>query len=200
MRWWPVLIAGAWLAGCAAPQESGTVPAQSREQRQQALEQIDTWQLKGRVAIINGSEAWHLNVEWQQRQEDYRIELWGPFGSGRVQLEGDGQGVRLTDSDQGVYYADDPENLLYAHTGVNMPVSGLRYWILGMTDPRYASQQPRRDQAGRLTAVQQADWQVAFSRYTRVNGLDLPDRLSVDRQDLRVKMVVDNWQVSASGS
>ncbi len=194
------MIAGVWLAGCATPPEPGTVSDQSREQRQQALEQINAWQLKGRVAIINGSEAWHLNVEWQQRQEDYRIELWGPFGSGRVQLEGDGQGVRLTDSRQGIYYADDPESLLYEHTGVNMPVSGLRYWILGLTDPRYATRQPRRDQAGRLTAVKQADWQVAFSRYTRVDSLALPDRLSVDRQDLRVKMVVDHWQVSASGS
>lgn len=200
MRWWPVLIAGAWLAGCAAPPDTGTVPVQSPEQREQALEQIDTWHLKGRVAIINGSEAWHLNMAWQQRQEDYRIELWGPFGSGRVRLEGDGQGVRLIDSDQGIYYADDPESLLYAHTGVKMPVSGLRYWILGMADPRYPIRQPRRDQAGRLTALKQADWQIAFSRYTRADGLALPDRLSVDRQDLRVKMVVDNWQVSASGS
>jgi outer membrane lipoprotein LolB len=197
MRLWPILLAGLWLAGCAAPVPE-PVPVSSQEQvrQQQKLEQIDAWRLQGRMAVINGVEAWHMNLDWQQRQEEYQIELWGPFGSGRVQLQGDEKGVRLFDSQQQIYYADDPENLLFEHTGVKMPVSGLRYWILGLTDPRYSQEQSFRDAAGRLTVVQQDNWQVEFKRYSRVDGMDLPDRLSVDKQDLLVKLVVDNWQVS----
>lgn len=197
MRLWPVLLAGLWLGGCVAPSPQTASPY-SPEQHQQLLEQIETWRLRGRIAIVNGSEAWNLNMEWQQRDGDYHIELWGPFGSGRVQLVGNGQGVRLVDAGQQIYYASDPESLLYEHTRVKMPVSGLRYWILGLTAPQYESRRVQRDAAGRLATVQQEQWQITFKRYSRVKGLDLPDRLAVDRQDLQVKLVVDNWQVNTS--
>jgi outer membrane lipoprotein LolB len=197
MRLWSVLLASLWLGACAAPvssPESITPEEQSRQQ--QLLKEIEAWRLQGRIAIINGVEAWHLNVDWLQRQDDYRIDLWGPFGSGRVRLQGDEQGVRLIDSEQQIHYASDPESLLYEHTGVKMPVSGLRYWILGLPDPHYDQQQSRRDAAGRLASVQQENWQVAFKSYNRIGSLDLPAKLSVDRQDLRVKLVVDDWQVN----
>lgn len=195
MKVWIVLLAGVWLAGCTAPPQMDRAAPQSREARQQQLEEIGAWQVKGRVAIINGAEAWHLNVIWRQDEDDYQIELWGPFGSGRVQLEGDAQGVRLSDSQQQIYSARDPESLLYEHTGVKMPVSGLRYWILGLTDPQQEQEQPHYDARARLTSVQQDSWHVAFKRYTRLGELAVPDRLTVAKNDLQVKLVVDDWQL-----
>ncbi|MDZ7662060.1 lipoprotein insertase outer membrane protein LolB [Thiohalophilus sp.] len=194
MRYWLVLATGLWLAGCAAP-PADRGPPPDREARQQQLDALDSWRVKGRVAIINGTEAWHLNVIWRQQDDEYHIELWGPFGSGRVQLEGDAQGVRLVDSHRRTYYARDPESLLYEHTGVKMPVSGLRYWILGLTDPQQDQQQPRRDERDRLASVQQGSWYVNFRRYTRLGQVVLPDRLWVDKDDLQVKLVVDDWQL-----
>lgn len=195
MRYWLVLFAGLWLGGCAAPPPADHGAPPDREARQQQLEGIKEWQVKGRVAILNGAEAWHLNVIWRQQNDDYHIELWGPFGSGRVQLEGDAQGVRLVDPHQRTYYARDPESLLYEHTGVKMPVSGLRYWILGLTDPQQEQQQPRRDGRDRLASVQQGSWQIDFRRYTRLGQVAVPDRLRVDKDDLQVKLVVDDWQL-----
>jgi len=195
MRYWLVLFSGLWLAGCAAPPQADRGAPPDREARQQQLEALASWRVRGRVAILNGAEAWHLNVSWRQQDDDYHIELWGPFGSGRVQLEGDAQGVRLIDSDQRTYYARDPESLLYDHTGVKMPVSGLRYWILGLTDPHQNQQQPRRDARDRLVSVQQGSWHVDFRRYTRLGQVVLPDRLWVDKDDLQVKLVVDDWQL-----
>ena len=151
--------------------------------------------MRGRVAILNETEAWHLNVDWQQYNGSYRIEMWGPFGSGRVQLQGNEHGVRLIDSEQRVYYSHDPESLLYRHTGVHMPVTGLRYWILGLADPGRSQQQPVVDQYGRLASVQQNDWNVELKRYTRIGQLELPDKLSVNKDHIQVKMVVDNWQL-----
>jgi outer membrane lipoprotein LolB len=182
------------MAGCTGlpPRPVPESAQQSWTLRQQELKQIDGWQLKGRVAIVNGVEAWHLNVNWLQNDGDYRIEMWGPFGAGRVQLRGNEQGVRLIDSDQYVYYSTDPESLLYEHTGVKMPVAGLRYWILGLADPGQSQKQPVVDRYGRLASVQQNAWNVELQRYTRVGQMELPDKLSVNKDDLRVKMVVDN--------
>lgn len=200
-HWCAALVAGIGLAGCAAPQAPlEPMTPQQQAERHRQLQQIDSWRVKGRVAIVNGDEAWHLNVEWQQHNGDYLIDLWGPFGSGRVQLAGDAYGVRLIDSDQAIYYASDPDSLLYEHTGVRMPVSGLRYWIRGLVDPQYKASRLKHDAAGRLTAAQQNDWQITFTRYGQVNGLALPEKLSVERRDLRVKLVVDNWHLVPSAS
>jgi len=185
------------IAGCTSlpPRHVPESSQQTWALRQQDLKQIDGWQLKGRVAIINGEEAWYLNVDWLQNDGDYRIDMWGPFGAGRVRLQGNEQGVRLIDSDQYVYYSTDPESLLYEHTGVKMPVAGLRYWILGLADPGQSQKEAILDRYGRLASVQQDAWNVELQRYTPVGQMELPDKLSVNKDDLRVKMVVDNWKL-----
>jgi len=185
------------IAGCTSlpPRPVPESSQQTWALRQQDLKQIDGWQLKGRVAIINGEEAWYLNVDWLQNDGDYRIDMWGPFGAGRVRLQGNEQGVRLIDSDQYVYYSTDPESLLYEHTGVKMPVAGLRYWILGLADPGQSQKEAILDRYGRLASVQQDAWNVELQRYTPVGQMELPDKLSVNKDDLRVKMVVDNWKL-----
>lgn len=166
------------------------------ELHQTALGKLKQWRLEGRLAVNSGDEAWNINLQWQQRGDDYQIELSGPFGAGKVQLIGDAHGVLLRDSDQKTFYATSPEELLLQQTGVVMPVTGLRYWVLGLPAPHRVSQ-PGFDQQGRLVTLQQADWQVAFRRYTHVNALPLPDKLFITKLDksIDVRLVVDEWQL-----
>lgn len=187
------------LAACAPLPERPAVtsPQQTWNERQQSLQQIQHWQLKGRLAIVNDVEAWHLNVDWQQRNSDYLIAMWGPFGAGRVELTGNASGVRLVDADQGVYYSADAESLLYEHTGVRMPVNGLRYWILGLAHPARQTAQPTLDQYGRLASLSQDQWDVQMRHYTRIGPHELPDKLSITRNDIKVRMIVDDWKLDS---
>ena len=190
------LLALLLLTGCTtvAERKAVTDPAATWQSRQQSLRNLEHWQLKGRIAIINGVEAWHLNVNWQQKQADYFIQLSGPFGSGQVQLRGNEQGVILTDTEQQVFVASEAETLLYDHTGVRMPVNGLRYWILGLPGPA-SNSRTELDAYGRLAELQQNDWNIILRRYTTLGNLELPDKLSVSKQDLKVRLVVDSWEL-----
>lgn len=196
MRYLFALVLGL-LGGCSAVPEY-TPTEQSWEQRQQALSRIAHWSLRGRLAVNNGVEAWHLNIHWRQRDGQYHIQLHGPFGAGRVLLEGNEQGVVLHDADEQTYYASDPEVLLYARTGVTMPVEGLRYWVRGLPQPR-ADGKPRLDEHGRLKQVSQAAWDVDFRGYMQVNGLELPRKIFIaqPQRDIDVRLVVDEWQLGA---
>lgn len=198
MKFLSVFVLLLLLAGCTGlpPRPVPDSPERAWADRQQSLQQIDGWQLKGRMAIINDVEAWHLNVDWLQQDGNYRIDMWGPFGAGRVQLRGNERGVKLIDSEQQVYYSSDPESLLYEHTGVHMPVAGLRYWILGLADPGKGQKQPVLDRYGRLASVQQNDWKVELKRYIQIGRLELPDKLSVNKDHIQVKMVVDDWKLN----
>ncbi len=184
------------ITGCAAPMPAPPAdPEATWQTRQHELNKVKDWRMNGRLAITRGSEAWHLKVNWRQKPEGYEILLSGPFGAG-VKLVGSPQSVVLHDAEHHAYYASEPEMLLYAHTGVLMPVTGLRYWILGLPDPaKNHTHQTQLDAYGRLAELQQRDWMVRFRDYVDVEHYQLPERLFIQSEDIEVRLVVDDWQV-----
>lgn len=171
---------------------------QTWQTRQPELAAIKVWRLSGRVAVSQDESAWNLNLEWQQDGDEYEIILNGPFGAGKVKLIGNAYGVLLRDSDGQVFYADNAQTLLREHTGVNMPVEGLRYWIIGLTSPQQ-QKKPVLDEQGRLDYLEEANWQVRFKRYTDVSGMQLPNKVFIlePHSDIDVRLVVDNWKLGA---
>ena len=197
MRWLVSLSFILLVAGCAAPLPVPPADAEGTWQsRQQDLTRMNDWRLNGRLAITRGAEVWHLKVNWRQKQDGYEIFLTGPFGAGQVKLVGNPDGVVLRDAERHAYYAKEPEILLFEHTGVFMPVTGLRYWILGLPDPgKNHTSQTRIDVYGRLAELQQRDWTVRFRDYVAVKHYQLPERLLIQSEDIEVRLVVDDWQV-----
>ncbi|MCG6887652.1 MAG: lipoprotein insertase outer membrane protein LolB [Proteobacteria bacterium] len=186
------------LVGCAGPASIKPAdPQQAWQARKLTLGQLAEWRMSGRVSIVRGSEVWYLNVRWSQHNANYDIYISGPLGTAPARLRGDYEQVALYDADQRVYTATNPERLLYDHTGIYMPVSGLRYWVLGLPDPGdNHTGSLVLDDYGRLTTLQQQDWQVLMSDYTDVGHLQLPERLEIRRNDVTVKLVVDDWRLT----
>jgi len=193
-----VLVTGCTTLDVAELDVADPASAKTWPQRQTELSAIKYWHLTGRLAVNNGDEAWNLNLDWQQKGDDYEIKIHGPFGMGKVKLVGNAHGVLLRDADDQTFYADTPEILLYEQTGVFMPVEGLRYWVVGLTTPSQ-KEQPTLDNFGRLAYLEDANWKVKFKRYTQVSGIDLPNKVFVARNEngLDVRLVVDKWKLGA---
>ncbi|MBI3562141.1 MAG: outer membrane lipoprotein LolB [Gammaproteobacteria bacterium] len=198
MRFCGVVVACLVLLGCEslpelAPNSDG---GSAWQQQQAALRQLHHWQLNGRVAITHEETAWNLSLQWRQQGDDYWITLSGPFGAGKVVLNGNSHTVQLQKSDQQVFNASSAEELLFNQTGVTMPVSDLRYWVLGLPAPHQV-QHRGFDFQGHLLQLQQSHWQVNFRRYAQVEGLSLPDKVFMVAADkhLEVRLVVDEWQL-----
>ena len=198
MRKHLLMLVALLATGCASLPEPPPVenPDQVWQQRRDQLSRIAYWHLSGRLAVTNGTEAWHIDLDWLQKGDDYQIQLNGPFGAGKVRLTGNAAGVSLRDADNQTFYADNPGELLRERTGVVMPVEGLRYWILGLSTPQQ-KQQPKLDPQGRLAYLEDNHWQVKFRRYTEVSGLQLPDKIFITRpeQEIGVRLVVDAWKL-----
>lgn len=168
------------------------------QQRQQQLLNLSDWQMKGRMVVMNGVELWALSVDWEQRGDQYVIFLSGPFGAGKVQLAGSTKGVLLRDSDNQVFYASTPEELLLDHTGIAMPLSYLRFWILGLlqSDSNLAANRVKFDKLGRLESLTREQWDVRFKRYTKTDNVsvELPDKIFIHKgEDVEVRIVVGEW-------
>jgi len=191
-----LVLAVALLASACAvrPPVSGTVPESAWLQHRATVEALTDWQVHGRVAVRSDDDGWSADFDWQQRGESYRIRLRGPFGQGGIELHGDSHGVWLNRQDKAPLYARNVEHLLKAETGWQLPVLGLSDWLRGLP----VDTQPAAldwDQQGRLQTLQQDGWDIAYGRYRDVGERQLPDKLQLLRDQLRVKVVVDEWQI-----
>ena len=83
---------------------------------------------------------------------------------------------------------------LRATLGFEPPLSSLRFWVLGAIDPGSGAQQSF-DPQQRLARLQQGGWQVDYAEYVLVQQQWLPRRLTVTRGALRLRIVVDAWQL-----
>jgi len=204
------MVFGLSLSSCASVVNiKQQVESQSIwQQRQLQLSNIKDWHMKGRMVIVNGAELWAMTVDWKQKGEQYIIFLSGPFGAGKVQLAGTTNGVLLKNSDDQIFYAETPEELLLEHTGVIMPLSYLRFWMLGLPHPKAVNNKAMLDESGRLESLSLASssqhpWDISFKRYTSIDGvnavqskalLELPDKIFIQQgDDIKVRVVVGEW-------
>ena len=200
------LCTGLFLSSCASIiQDNSQGELDSLwEQRQLQLSNLSDWHMKGRMVVVNGAELWAMSVDWKQKGEQFVIFLSGPFGAGKVQLAGSKNGVLLKDSDDQIYYAETAEELLLDHTGIAMPLSHLRYWVVGLP---HNGNKRILDSLGRLVSLTSAKWDIVFKRYTQIENkdtpadfkktgaaLELPDKIFIHQgDDIKVRVVVGEW-------
>ena len=199
MKYLIFLLAVMSLTACTSTpvHEFVAEPDKKWEQRQTELSEIKDWHLDGRVAIINGDESWHLNMQWQRHHDQYILDLSGPFGAGHTQLTGSNDGVVLVDGDQNYFYAESSERLLQEVTGLRMPVKSLLYWMLGLPDWKANKAKQLVDGFGRLVLLHQDDWRVKFKAYSNVGKHELPQKIFINGYDLKIKIFVDEWDLKS---
>ena len=166
------------------------------EERKNDLQQIHYWNLSGRIAIKLEKESGSASLKWKQRGGDYVIRIIGPLGKGSLELEGNPQGVTMRDANNRLLEASDPETLLLDYLGWQIPLSGLKHWILGLPDPLEDIQTLVLDEQARISELSQAGWHVSIRRYQQTDELSLPTKLELHNQKLTVKLVIKKWELS----
>ena len=124
-----------------------------------------------------------------QRTRRSTLELEGPLGVGGLRLDFDSEGA-----------GDEISRLaLEQQIGFVLPVESLRYWMLGVPDPRDTVEEQVASDAARLESLRQKGWTVIFKNYARVSGADyeLPQRIEASRESLRVRLVIEGWSGGA---
>lgn len=194
MRVHGTLLAFALLTGCAVSPMMSPEATKAWTTRQTVLQNLTQWNAVGRIGVINGADGWHAGFQWVQQDSGYRIDLIGPLGQGRVRVEGDEQAVRIQTADGQTQTAPNPDALLEQAVGARLPVNGLRYWIRGLPEPG-ATPTLQTDADGRLIRLEQNGWIIEYPAYAYAAplSLELPERIVARRQDLSVKLIIEDW-------
>ena len=183
------------LAGCSM---RPTIPGTDLDwdEREAALSALDGWQAYGRIAVKSGQEGGQGNLRWYQTGKHARIQLSGPFGVGAYELAWDSDSLVVSTKagEVAAAYAgpEAAEQFLTDQLGWSFPAISIRYWILGIADPQYASDR-RFDGDGWLTTIEQNDWSIVYDGFSRHAGQWLPDRIVMNNERARVRLVIDDW-------
>ncbi|MFT4671759.1 MAG: outer membrane lipoprotein LolB [Pseudohongiellaceae bacterium] len=163
-----------------------------------ALQELDSWQLRGRVNVRYNDESDTPSIQWTQQNIEYHIRLWGTFNVGTTVVVGRPGYVTLEQGGD-VLTASSPEDLILQQLGYELPVSYLEYWIKGIPAPGSRSDL-RFNELNQLIALTQGGWTVSYTDLRQYGNLSLPRRVDVTRNedDIRLRFFRLNWQLDGS--
>ena len=167
-------------------------PATAWEVRRPQLQARDQFVLKGRVAVATDSDGFNARLRWTQAGKQTHMSLDGPLGAGGVQVTSDGSAVSIVTSRGDRLDNDAARAELASRLGFDPPIDNLRYWVLGVPEPSHPAQESL-DSQQRLATLEQDGWQILYTDYMSVGGEWLPSKLTLLRQGVRVRLVVDGW-------
>lgn len=175
--------------------------------------------LEGRLSVRQPGRSDVLRMQWRHQPGEDRISLSTPLGGQVMLLEEQPGRVRLTLPDRAPVEAQDDAALMQSLLGYSLPVQGLAGWITGQvlpaaspadtslpdTSPPAATPpgaqsmaaNPPANPAGpeRELRFEQDGWRGSLQRWRTVGPDALPGLLTVAREGLQLRLVVDQWRV-----
>lgn len=162
------------------------------DSRKAVLGELANWQFSGRIAVKTSDDGFNGKLRWKQEGDAFSATVSGPLGIGTVRIAGDANSVQITDKDGVTTVLRDVEQELYYRYGWTIPVQSLRYWVLGIPDPRVPAA-TEFDEQERIRHLEQRGWGVDVSRYREAGGQLMPARLTASSNETTVRLIIDNW-------
>ena len=192
-----VMLAIIMLVACAGPRTIPDDRGAAWSRLQSRLAELDRWRAEGRLVVHTDDNGGQAAFTWIETADaGFRLHLGGPWGRGAARLTVDQDGVLLTTGRGERYRGADAQRLLRELYGWEIPVDGLRQWLLGLPA---GSSEFTLDRFGRLATLDWGEWRIEYSRYRQTDGLDLPAMLTARRagDGARIRVVVDDWVLGA---
>jgi outer membrane lipoprotein LolB len=177
IRWLLVLL----LSGCATH-----VPVV----RPMHSEDV-SFAMNGRISVRHQGARDSAGLRWIHQARTDEILLLTPLGQTAARIYQDGHQATLDEGDK--HYQDvDVESLMSQVLGWRLQLDSLHHWVLGMEAQGGALVE--RDAVGRFAVLRQDGWEVHYVRYADDKPDSLPVRIELSRTDLKIVLLVDEWE------
>lgn len=178
----PLLLILFLLSGCAS------TPVQTHR----SAEADEAFSFNGRVAVKQGAQHDKVGVRWVHNSAGDEILLLAPLGQTVARIRRDDTRVTLEASGRR-YVASDMESLMQQALGWQLPLSGMRYWVVGLPTP---DDEPamEMDGNGQVSVMRQQGWEISYTKYASDQIDALPLRMLMKRERMEVLLVIDEWE------
>lgn len=195
-RFYFLMMAVASLSACSqAPKIDSSLKTQLWLEQQVAVSAIQSWKIKGRIAVKNAKDSGTVTLFWNQNLNDYELRLIAPLGQGTYILAGSTKGVVMHAPKDKLIKADSAEQLLRDVLGWDVQLNGLKYWVRGLPEPDVDYTHLLLDERGRLTNLEQSGFRVNISSYIDQGDVSLPEKIKIKSDNIQLKVAILNWQI-----
>lgn len=149
------------------------------------------FELQGRIAASDGTQAASGLIEWTHAGEADRFTLLTPLGQIAARLDADPLGARLVTAAGESLSADSAAALLPRVLGVEVPIESLSRWA--QAAPAATAEIRNRDASGRPAVVIDQGWRIEYPEYAGDAGDAPPARVDISRGDARIRLIIDSW-------
>lgn len=153
--------------------------------------ELSAWTAMGRIGVSGAAQSGSGGFTWRQQTESSDVQLRGPVGVGALQIKLQGAQLSIQSSDGAQYDADQAIAELETRLGAPVPVAQLRYWLVGIAAP---NMQYQWSDGGNKT-LEQNGWRIVYTEWAQRGELRLPVRFTLSRDQLRIVIVVQSWQL-----
>ena len=178
----------------------------------------NAFEIGGRISLSDGKRHQHLSMRWQQRDDHYQLDLYGPLGTAAIHLNGylhgplnapgKNRGIDYQDAQGSRRHYDSPEHLAEDTLGIVLPLSGIPFWIQGQMKPELKPEgkpgMQRLDKAhslslvrnavGCITELHQDGWIIVYGAYQVDRGVLRPRRIQLKQGVVRINILIQQWR------
>ncbi len=181
-----VIILIALLSACAELPERIASDYQLKEMLY--LQKQNNWSFVGRLALVGEKDSVSASIRWKHDEFLDEIELAGPLDQGRMKISVKSGEVVIDDGDKVAVYKGLADDVVAELLGVDMPVTALRFWVLGVCDPSLGF-------VDQVAGFYQGEWSVKYGELQKVGGRALPKKMTAENDKARIKLIVDEWNL-----
>jgi len=171
------------LASCASVPERNGI--QFDLSGREHLYELSEWSFQGRISVSDENNAVSGSIEWLHRSKQENIKFSGPFGQGRAQIVLFENYVEINSAGERVSYFGDVDKVISSELGVALPVSSLKYWVLGLTSPGHSYKEF-------VGGFVQDGWRVTYSSLQAQN---MPRKIRVEKEEAKLKLIINQWGI-----
>jgi len=164
-------------------------------EQQAALGKLDSYALNGRLAVAANGQGFSGSLRFRQQDSRSEMALDGPMGIGGMRVQLDGEELGITSSRGEKLGGNEARAELEQRLGFALPLANLRWWLLGIPAPSAPENGiAPAAQATPPVAFDQDGWHVSVNSRAPGLGFSLPQRLTIEREGARLKLLVEQWQ------
>ncbi|MCK5697876.1 MAG: outer membrane lipoprotein LolB [Gammaproteobacteria bacterium] len=156
------------------------------------------WTINGRISLTNEENNWYAKFRWVQKYDDFQISFTGPLGETELQVSQTNNQIVL-ETPKAKKVGHNLEQLIYQETGWKFPVTSLKYWLHGQSDPNIPTEIHYNKQQ-HIKKIIQSGWQIEYAKRMSVDYplgkvVLLPKKIIAISKNMKIKLIVTNWHI-----
>lgn len=161
--------------------------------RSEYLYSQNNWRAQMSLLGMDGEQKFKTRADWTQKNDSYQIKLRDFIGRTIAIVDGQPLAVEVKTSKGQHYQGDNAEALINELFAINIPVSGMRYWLQGVPVPEQPVDRVILNAEGLAESISQQGWEITYPHYQFNEPYKMPGHVQLEFENIKLSVKITEW-------